>query len=290
MNKENDTPVDDTELTPYLEGRDGVSETYRATSSETPPSSLDAAILHAARASLGKTTPQKKTPALRNYYSMAASLMLGLMLGAVVFRSGDDAPAPSLDVATPAGPAISEKTVVLTAGEAEASDTAAAAPAAEAFVADVAEDSLAEPQPAITAGDNDTAGAAAPADEARFRERTLAPTQPVAPPRNVGSNNALDQVIEAARQARTAQAARVDAGQQEEITVTGSRIVRLSYRDNQEDWVEEIARLAEQLDDARNRVERERLQNLLELERMEFETEWPDVDLDAKLEELRLGR
>jgi hypothetical protein len=66
MNRENDTPFDDTDLTPYLEGRDGVSDAYRASGAETPPAALDAAILRAARASLQATAKPAGAPGLRN--------------------------------------------------------------------------------------------------------------------------------------------------------------------------------------------------------------------------------
>ena len=128
MNREDDTPVNDTELAPYLEGKDGVSETYHRTSTETPSASLDAVILQAARASLhAPTVARPAARTLRNYYPIAASLMLGVMLGVALFKDPEETtgmvaasiPDDAVD-ASKAGDAMEQRGVTFSASEVQA--------------------------------------------------------------------------------------------------------------------------------------------------------------------------
>lgn len=277
MNRQDDTSGTDAELSSYLEGKDGVSAAYRASSAEMPSAALDAAILQAARASL-RTTAAKppKAPALRNYYSLAASLMLGMMLGAVLFRGDNEAPV-AITASAPQGSDDFRKTVVLTEESAgEVVDSAATQAVPELPAAAQAEAFAAQEPPAPA---SDAVAPPAPAGNSEFRERTLPAPPPPIVTRNVGGTS-----VAPPRTQAQAQAARVESTE-EEITVTGSRIFRLSYRDNQEDWLREMLRMSEQLEDAQEDMTT--LRETLELERAEFSAEYPDVPLDQALRELR---
>ncbi len=102
---ESDDKHTDSELKPYLEGRDGVSAAYRKSGREEPPAMLDHAILQAARAAVKpvvampivaertqSNSPLESTQrSWREPYALAASLMVGV-LGASIYFSQNDLP------------------------------------------------------------------------------------------------------------------------------------------------------------------------------------------------------
>lgn len=279
MNRQDDNPLDDADLAPYLEGRDGISDAYKASSTETPPAALDAAILQAARASLQRPVRAARTAGLRNYYSLAASLTLGIMLGAVMFRDGSEAVVVSSSalreapVPTSAAPAVSVST----------SDGAGASESGDAIPTEAVPPAPAPGQPEVFRAAD---AVAAPQAEApavnNFTERTLpAPQAPIATIEAQAPQAAPDTGATGTRQA---QAARTNTAQLEEIQVTGSRI-RADYRDDQQRWLEEIVRLATELEQATGRTDE--LRSALEFERDEFRLAFPGVDLDQAEQNLR---
>jgi hypothetical protein len=209
---------------------------------------------------------------------MAASLMLGLMLGAVIFQGDDDVPV-AMSASTPQVSDEMEKTV-----------TVSEAPTQDAGATLLDEHALSPPQALVVeeqraVGDDSAAGAGNSESFATpvFREQVLPPPLPTITAQDVSPENGatLTDVLSAAAAARVEQ-------QQEEIMVTGSRIRRSTYRDDAQAWVAEIARLTEQLDgigtaEAERRPE---LESQLEFERDEFRQTFPEVDLDEALEDL----
>lgn len=94
----------DSELASYLDGSDGVSRAYDSLGQAEPPAALDARILAAARAAnagvakAAEPVSRKVAPRWRGGFALAASLVLGVMIGTQVPRSAV-VPASSSDVA-----------------------------------------------------------------------------------------------------------------------------------------------------------------------------------------------
>jgi hypothetical protein len=122
--------------------------------------------------------------------------------------------------------------------------------------------------------------------ENNFRERVLpAPQPPIA---TIVASTGNISTLTGGAQAPSAGASN---RQLEEIMVTGSRI-RADYRDDQQAWLQQIARLTDRLEDpgvARDvsPEELDELRSQLEAEREEFRLAFPDVDLSEALENLR---
>lgn len=83
----------DSELASYLDGSDGVSRAYRSLGQAEPPAALDARILAAARAAntgvakAAEPVSRNVAPRWRGGVALAASLVLGVMIGTQVPRS-----------------------------------------------------------------------------------------------------------------------------------------------------------------------------------------------------------
>lgn len=78
----------DKELKAYLEGKDGLSDTYRELGSTEPSNELDAHILQAARDELAQDTQQPAQAGGNSIYSrpyaIAASVLLGILIGVMI--------------------------------------------------------------------------------------------------------------------------------------------------------------------------------------------------------------
>lgn len=75
----------DSTLKSYLEGKDGVSATYRKVAGEEPPAEIDALILQAAAGAVAKPATQPGA-SRRQQYAMAASLGLGVLLTSLYYE------------------------------------------------------------------------------------------------------------------------------------------------------------------------------------------------------------
>jgi hypothetical protein len=292
----------DHDLKAYLDGRDGVSAAYHKTAHEEPPRALDQAILDAARKHVRAPAdvPAKAWYAKRPPYALAASFMVAVVAVSLYFNSLDE-------IALPA--AMEEATVrvvefqnVERAAEAEFDAKAAEATAAEEA------DLLASPEfetrqlapaaPAIGAADSVAVPAAPGADINRDAFARTAEPPPV-----VIDGLLLEEIeADAARvqvrrdTASTAsQAPQEQGGQLQEITVTGSRIMRrdagdVSYRESREDWLFEISEMTKEFA-ARSRLTTARaaaarLEQQLSEEMDLYLEAYPDADLEAELDAL----
>jgi hypothetical protein len=278
----------DNDLKAYLDGRDGVSAAYRETAQQEPPRALDEIILKAARKQAQPST--ELWYAKRRPYALAASFMIAVVAVSLYFSSLDEIVVPE---------AIERATV--RAVELQRAD----APEADEKVADAAA------SPEATAGNV----ALAPA----FETRQLAPAVPtvgadpvappaaptvdlnreafarVAEPAAVVIDGPLLEAIEA--EAAGAQAPQVAStgGALEEITVTGSRIMRrdegdVSYRNSREDWLDEIRFMTDEFESRSRlitaRAAAARIEEQLNEEIELYLEAYPEADIEAELEAL----
>jgi hypothetical protein len=280
MNRRDDKALDDAELTPYLEGRDGVSAAYRASSKEAPPAALDQAILQAARASLRQPAAPAKTASLRNYYSLAASLVLGMMLGTWVLNDTQEAPEVlTTSERTPIPVNDREEFTVVVEAPRETEAPVQAAPQSTA-VRPPAPAIPAEPPAAVIPAIPEPATAVADATEAAETARAAVQPQEeqIQEEQSQGGQSQREQPQRQQPQAIAVDLAREE--QLEEVMVTGARIrAEPRYRESRDSWVDAITALVEELQTVSG--DPEPLIATLEEERDLFEQTYPDVDLDA---------
>jgi hypothetical protein len=272
----------DQDLKTYLDGRDGVSAAYRKTAQEEPPPALDARILKAARKEVQPST--ETWYASRRPYALAASVMVAV-LGLSLYLG-------TLDRLVVPGEVQQESVTAVEFRRVERAAAPAAPPEQDEEAPQVAlkpqfeARQLAPPVPTVGIADN--AGVAAGALDVSVDALAL-----TAEPPAIVIDGPLLEEIEAEADATRAQAARRESAELEEITVTGSRIMRresgdTSYRASREEWLDEIRSMAEELDARSRLVTANRsaavLQGQLEEEIELFLEEYPDTDIDAELE------
>lgn len=270
----------DSSLKSYLEGKDGVSATYRKVAGEMPPAELDALILQAAAGAVAKPAAQPGA-SRRQQYAMAASLGLGVLLTSLYYEqqmpqdtgpliitaSVDQRQVGELDfAASKAADAVVANGGVADAGVVQAPVQAEVAQAdvarAENFLASAAtavSPQAAQPAPQsaaaqIVVNEGQVAGARRPPPATRASD-TLARTE-------VAGMAELLNLVEQARLTATDTSAELRA---------------------QDLWLEEIIRIASELESSAS--ETEALRQRLEAERASFSAIYPDFDIDAALAE-----
>lgn len=302
----------DGNLKPYLEGRDGVSATYRKLTGEQPPAELDALILQAAAGAVAKPAPRLGAGP-RHYYAMAASLCLGVLLSSlyyeqqvpdtgplIVTASVDQRQVRELDAGTPAAADTSIEEVVVQGSRirlAEAQrDVAEAGPAqgnTERALA-VAADEVAKAEnflaPAAPAPTGIVPQGAQPDRQVAVQRLQPAPAQRASEPDNEPAEavqdetgQSLAQLMEQVASARVTTSAQNEPPIIQELA-SADALPRTSIQlQTQALWLEEIVRLAREMDALVSTTEA--LRQRLEAEQASFRATYPDFDLDAALAE-----
>lgn len=280
----------DNDLKAYLDGRDGVSAAYRKTAQEEPPRALDELILKAARKQAPPSTELWYTK--RRPYALAASFMIAVVAVSLYFSELDEIVVPeAIERAT-------VRTVELQRADAPAkadaavADTAATTP--ESLTANVALAPAFETRqlaPAVrTVGADPVAPPAAPAVDLN-REAFARVAEPVA----VVIDGPLLEAIEAEAAGAQAPQVATAASTLEEITVTGSRIMRrdegdVSYRNSREDWLDEIRFMTDEFESRARlitaRAAAARIEEQLNEEIELYLEAYPEADIEAELEAL----
>ncbi len=291
-----DDKHNDRDLKAYLDGSDGVSAAYRKAARDEPPAALDRAILDAAREEVVAKEPAiggREIPHMYGTAALAASVMVGILATSLYFNPQE--------IAVPVSAPAAGQRVVLDEVRSAATEREEAENLAAFSQASV---ELRIPDPPAAIADN----AAAPSPRAEIRAEAVA--RLAQPPVVVFDGPLLDAIeadaaqAQATAQAQTAprtlastgarsaaQTAGADAGELEEITVTGSRIPRrdtrdYSYRESREDWLEEIRAQVEALDALSRLTGNTVYQEQLLQEEMDLYAEvYPDADLDVELAE-----
>lgn len=279
----------DNDLKAYLDGRDGVSAAYRETAQEEPPRALDELILKAARKQAQPSTElwyMKRRP-----YALAASFMIAVVAVSLYFSGLDEIVVPEAIERATVRPVELQRADAPEA-DAEVADTAATNP--EATTTNVALAPAFETRqlaPAVrTVGADAVAPPAAPAVDLN-REAFARVAEPAA----VVIDGPLLEAIEA--EAAGAQAPQVAStgGTLEEITVTGSRIMRrdegdVSYRNSREDWLDEIRFMTDEFESRSRlitaRAAAARIEEQLNEEIELYLEAYPEADIEAELEAL----
>jgi hypothetical protein len=277
----------DNELKTYLDGRDGVSATYRKTAREEPPKGLDRSILRAARADARPGTGRGRQ-SLARPYMLAASVMIAVLAGILYFRLPEDVLAPVESDASFTTSAEVQRAgnAAQPAAEQERQQAGAAPQAAANSQGEFRTRQLASASP--TVGISPTASAPPPTRDSTALARSSGGTEFVI-------SGALLERIEAEAQGNLAEPPAGAAAPREEIAVTGARIGAdgqedLSYRASRDEWLAVIRYLEEE----RNTLSAERDQapeyfaavvERMNEERRLYSAAYPDADLDAELAE-----
>jgi len=268
----NDEHDNDSNLKSYLEGKDGVSATYRKVAGELPPAELDALILQAAAGAVAKPASHPGA-SRRQQYAMAASLCLGVLLTSLYYEQ---------QVPQDTGPLI----ITASVDQRQIGELDFVTPkAADGGVAqeDIAraENFLAPAAPATTAVSSQAAQPAPQStavqivvDEVYESRRRSPPVQGA-----VGQGARL-------LQEQTSPSVMVIPGQDEQrivsVTTLNEAVVSAELR-TQDLWLEEINRIASELESSAS--ETETLRQRLSEERASFSAIYPDFDIDAALAE-----
>lgn len=283
----------DNDLKAYLDGRDGVSAAYRKTAQEEPPRALDQAILDAARKQVQPSITElwytKRRP-----YALAASLMVAVVVVSLYFSGLDEVAIPeAIERATVR--TVQIQRVDAPEVDEELADTAASpeATAGNAALAPTFETRQLAPEiPTIGATPIATPIAAPAAPTVELNRDAFAR---VAEPAAVIIDGPLLEAIEAEAAGGQAPQAAAVASTLEEITVTGSRIIRrdqgdVSYRNSREDWLDEIRFMTDEFE-SRSRLITARAAAARIEEQVNEEIElyldaYPEADIEAELEAL----
>lgn len=248
MSNKDDVTAGDKELQSFLDGKDGVAAAYHELAVEEPPRELDALILRAAHQ--GSSKQQAKGRPWQAMLSLAASLVVGMMIGSVFLgnlnlqeTTVSTAAFMASEVSTVNGPQATELAEIPANAKAVAS-------------ADVAVSDVSSALVIVNAAERQQTGRSAPATRP-----ALAVAESFAPRRE----------------------------ETEEIVVTGSRIaerevVPVAYRSTVVEWLEEIAYLRLSITELQTELETEN-GNLNEEEQL-FRQAYPQLDLDTELDAL----
>lgn len=263
MSDKDEHKSDDAVLTSYLEGSDGLSDAYRTLSREQPPAHLDARILAAAQGAEVENARRVSTPggfnssSLRGLVSLAASLGLGIMIGAVFLGDPELQPeaASSLEKAVSQG-GFPPPT------EAAPRQEADRARAAESF----AVSERVAPEPQVQATQVRLAAEATPVNQ-------TAPRGSVNQQRNAAPGGFEEIVVTGSRLQQSAGAAAAPAADD----------AGPDYRQSVVSWLVEIYRLEEQLRGIESIV----LQQQLDEEVALFEERYPGINLVDEIGRIR---
>lgn len=277
----------DHDLKAWLDGGDGVSAAYRETAHEQPPAALDRIILEAARQHAQPSA--ERWYAARKPYALAASVMiaiagLSLYLGTLDGLIGAAERAQPTPVEAVEVRRLERAEAVRREADSQAEEEQRSASSQRTAFANRP---LPAPLQTVSAAD----APAAPIVPAAATNPDALALSSEAPA--IVIDGPLLESIEADAAAAQNRQQRSVASALDEITVTGSRILRrdegdLSYRDSRASWLDEIRSMASELDARSRLVTARRAATVLE-EQLEEEIElfleaYPDTDIDAELE------